>query len=26
MNHFHCSTKKIDCGGLDIEEILKEIK
>jgi hypothetical protein len=26
MNHFHCSTKKIDCGGLDIEEILEEIK
>ena len=26
MNHFHCSTKKIDCAGLDIEEILKEIK
>lgn len=26
MNHFHCSKKKIDCGGLDIEQILKEIK
>ena len=26
MNHFHCSKKKIDCGGLDIEEILNEIK
>lgn len=26
MNHFHCSTKKIDCAGLDIAEILKEIK
>lgn len=26
MNHFHCSEKKIDCGGLDIEEILKELK
>jgi hypothetical protein len=26
MNHFHCSTKKIDCGGLDIEEILKDLK
>lgn len=26
MNHFHCSTKKIDCGGLDIESLLKEIK
>lgn len=26
MNHFHCSTKKIDCAGLDIEELLKEIK
>ena len=26
MNHFHCSKKKIDCGGLDIEEILKTIK
>ena len=25
MNHFHCSKKKIDCGGLDIEKILKEI-
>ena len=26
MNHFHCSKKKIDCGGLDIEKILKELK
>ena len=26
MNHFHCSKKKIDCGGLDIEQLLKEIK
>ncbi len=26
MNHFHCSTKKIDCGGLDIEMLLNEIK
>lgn len=26
MNHFHCSKKKIDCGGLDIESILNEIK
>ena len=26
MNHFHCSKKKIDCGGLDIEEILNQIK
>lgn len=23
MNHFHCSKKKIDCGGLDIKELLK---
>jgi hypothetical protein len=26
MNHFHCSTKKIDCAGLDIEEILEDLK
>ena len=26
MNHFHCSTKKIDCGGLDIEALLDEVK
>ena len=26
MNHFHCSSRKIDCGGLDIEAILNEIK
>lgn len=26
MNHFHCSKKKIDCGGLDIEKILEELK
>ena len=26
MNHFHCSKKKIDCGGLDIEKLLEEIK
>tara|TARA_B100001778_G_C18283645_1_gene492118 strand:+ start:63 stop:545 length:483 start_codon:yes stop_codon:yes gene_type:complete len=26
MNHFHCSKKKIDCGGLDIEQILGELK
>lgn len=26
MNHFHCSKKKIDCGGLDIEQLLEEIK
>jgi len=26
MNHFHCSKKKIDCGGLDIEKLLNEIK
>jgi len=26
MNHFHCSTKKIDCAGLDIDVLLKEIK
>ena len=26
MNHFHCSKKKIDCGGLDIEEIVNRIK
>ena len=26
MNHFHCSRKKIDCGGLDIEEIVNKIK
>ena len=24
MNHFHCSKKKIDCGGLDIEKLLEE--
>ena len=26
MNHFHCSRKKIDCGGLDIEKIVNKIK
>ena len=26
MNHFHCSKRKIDVGGLDIEERLKKIK
>ena len=26
MNHYHCSKKKIDCGGLDIEKILGELK
>lgn len=26
MNHFHCSRKKIDCGGLDIEAIVKELR
>ena len=26
MNHFHCSKKKIDCGGLDIKKLLGEIK
>ena len=26
MNHFHCSKKKIDCGGLDIQKLLGEIK
>jgi|TARA_R110000796_G_scaffold167793_1_gene284715 hypothetical protein len=26
MNHFHCSTKKIDCAGLDIETLLKDLK
>jgi len=26
MNHFHCSKKKIDCGGLDIEKLLEELK
>lgn len=25
MNHFHCNKQKIDCGGLDIEEILKAL-
>jgi len=26
MNHFHCSKRKIDVGGLDIEERLKNLK
>ena len=26
MNHFHCSKKKIDCGGLDIQKLLGDIK
>ena len=26
MNHFHCSKKKIDVAGLDIESRLKGIK
>ena len=25
MNHFHCSKKKIDVGGLDIEARLKNV-
>lgn len=25
MNHFHCSKKKIDVGGLDIEKLLLEV-
>ena len=26
MNHFHCSKRKIDCGGLDIESIMEKLK
>ena len=26
MNHFHCSKKKIDVGGLDIELRLENLK
>ena len=26
MNHFHCSTKKIDCAGLHIKDILETLK
>lgn len=26
MNHFHCSKRKIDCGGLDIEQLLNGLK
>lgn len=26
MSHYHCSKKKIDVGGLDIEKLLSEIK
>ena len=26
MNHFHCSKKKIDVGGLDIEQRIKKLK
>ena len=25
MSHYHCSKKKIDVGGLDIEQLLLEI-
>lgn len=26
MNHFHCSKKKIDCGGLDMKKLCQELK
>ena len=26
MNHFHCSKKKIDCGGLDMKKLCEELK
>lgn len=25
MHHYHCSAKKIDCGGLDIDELMKDL-
>ena len=26
VSHYHCTKKKIDCGGMDIKELIKEIK
>ena len=26
MNHFHCSKKKIDCGGLSMKDLCEELK
>lgn len=26
MNHFHCSKKKIDCGGLNVKQLCEELK
>ena len=26
MNHFHCSKKKIDCGGLSMKNLCEELK
>ena len=26
VSHYHCSKRKIDCAGLDIEKLLEEIK
>ena len=26
MNHFHCSKKKIDCGGLDMQQLTKKLR
>ena len=26
VSHYHCSKKKIDCGGMDIKALIEEIK
>ena len=26
VSHYHCSKKKIDCAGLDIHELIQEVK
>lgn len=26
VSHYHCSKKKIDCGGMDIKKLIEEIK
>tara|TARA_R100001509_G_scaffold165469_1_gene147264 strand:+ start:1536 stop:2432 length:897 start_codon:yes stop_codon:yes gene_type:complete len=26
VSHYHCSKKKIDCGGMDIKRLIEEIK
>jgi hypothetical protein len=26
VSHYHCSKKKIDCAGMDIQKLIKEVK